>query len=150
MRRTLIAGMIAAGAGLGLTGCTAADLDAFSAAMAEASYDTTYNNAYAPYGTAYSPYGYTPSPYNVNGTWTGYNECVSTGSFYQCDTNGDGYADMFGDTSNGTMTSSSLKINGRGEAYTWGSDCACWERNRAYDGPRTDDDHHHHHGHYRD
>jgi hypothetical protein len=42
------------------------------------------------------------------------------------------------------MASSSLRINGRGEAFTRGVDCACWERNRAYDGLRSDGDLRHH------
>ena len=64
---------------------------------------------------------------------------VTSGSLYRCDTNGDGYADMFGNTDDGSMTSSSLKVNGRGEGFTWDTSCSCWARNRAYDtADRTD------------
>ncbi len=153
MRRGILA---AAGAGcLLLGGCTTADLEAISAGLAQASYDM--QTSYAPYGgppagTVYSPY----TPYTFQtyggwpsgmsyGTWVGYGQCQNTGSFYQCDTTGDGYADMYGNTDDGSYASSSLRVNGRGEAYTWGSDCGCWERNRAYDGPRKDTDHYHHH-----
>ncbi|HCJ19076.1 MAG TPA: hypothetical protein DHV57_16825 [Hyphomonas sp.] len=133
--------------GVAVSGCTSADLAAFSEGLAEASYDLQANSS-APYGSPgvpiYAPNYYGGVPSYAAGTWVGYGECRSTGSFYQCDTSGDGYADMYGDTADGSMASSSLRINGRGEAFTWGSDCACWERNRAYDGPRSDGDSHHH------
>lgn len=136
-----------------LAGCTAADMAAFSEGLAEASYDMPYNSYAAPYGSTVIGTPYTPYTFQTYGgwpagtsygTWVGYGECQNIGSFYQCDTNGDGYVDMYGDTDDGSYASSNLRVNGRGEAYTWDSDCACWARDRAYDGPRTDDSHHHH------
>lgn len=126
---------------LTLSACTSEDLAAFSEGLAQASYDMQYNNP---------TMGYYGSPYVQNsGTWVGYNQCQHTGTFYTCDTNGDGWADMYGDSADGSYASSSLRVNGRGEAFTWNSSEGEWERNRAYDGPRRDDDHHHH-GHRRD
>ncbi|MEQ8557322.1 MAG: hypothetical protein RIB03_03305 [Henriciella sp.] len=139
-----------------LAGCTTAELEAISAGlsqgMAEAAYTSSYNNTSAPYGPSaygysgpywspntFSSYGGWPSSYSY-GDWVGYGQCRNTGSFYTCDTNGDGYADMYGNTDDGSYASSSLRVNGRGEAFTWGSDCGCWERNRAYDGPRQPDE----------
>ena len=134
MKRTL-AGLIVAAA-TGLAGCTTAELEAFSYALSEASYDMQQSQYGSYYGPAYqSPYQYQPS----NDLRTGYNQCVNSGSLYRCDTNGDGYADMFGNTEDGSMTSASLKVNGRGEGFTWDTTCSCWQRNRAYDTGRRDD-----------
>ena len=146
MKLPLLAGCLAATSLL--TACTTEDLDAFSTALAAASYDMAYTQ---PYGTAYAPgYGgsYSPSTFSTYGGWpggfsygdrVGYGGCRHTGSFYTCDTNGDGYADMYGNTDTGMYASSSLRVNERGEAFTWGTDCNCWERNRAYDGERRED-----------
>ena len=139
------------------TGCTTAELEAISAGLSQGLAEASYNN---PYGnSAYYGSGYTPSPYNMSGgywtpntfgsyggwpsgtsygQWVGYNGCSYIGSYYTCDTNGDGYADMYGDTDDGSYASSSLRVNGRGEAFTWGENG--WERNRAYDGPRQPDE----------
>lgn len=138
-------------AGLCLPACTAADLEAFSYALADASYEMQQTSY--PYGS-YSGSAY-QSPYQIGGTSdlrTGYNQCVTSGSLYRCDTNGDGYADMFGNTEDGSMTSSSLKVNGRGEGFTWDTSCSCWQRNRAYDTADRDDHHDYGHSHrrYRD
>lgn len=134
--RLKLAGAISA-VSMMMTGCTAAELEAISAGLSQGLAEASYNQ---PYGSSYYGGGYTPSPYNISNDdqWVGYNECASIGSFYKCDTNGDGYADMFGDTDDGSYTSSSLKVNGRGEAFTWGENG--WERNRAYDGPRQPDE----------
>ena len=150
--------LVAVSAGITvLAGCTTADMEAISAGLAEASYNTQYTS-YGAYGSpAYAAPVYSPyTPYSFQtyggwptgasyGTWVGYSQCQNIGTFYQCDTNGDGYVDSYGDTADGSYASSHLRVNGRGQAFTWGSDCACWERNRAYDGPRDDTDHHHHH-----
>lgn len=142
-------GIVAGSAALCLSACTTAELEAISQGLAQASYDMQYS----PYGsTGYgsaTPYGAGATNYDTT-QWVGYNECVNTGSFYQCDTNGDGYVDMFGNTDTGEMTSSSLKVNGRGEGFTWGTECGCWERNRAYDTARADDHDHHRRRHRRD
>lgn len=132
-----------------MTGCTSADLAAFSEGMAEASYQSAY---YPPSGTIYSPYAphafstYTgwPSAYSY-GQYLGPRGCSNTGTFYVCDSDGDGYADMYGNTDDGSYSSSHLRVNGRGEAYAWKSDCACWERERSLDGARRD-----YHDHYDD
>lgn len=137
--------------------CTTAELEAVSAGLSQGFAEASYNNPYGS-GSYYGP-GYTPSPYNISGSywspntfgsyggwpsgisygqWVGYNQCSYVGSFYTCDTNHDGYADMYGNTEDGSYASSSLRVNGRGEAYTWGEDG--WERNRAYDGPRQPDE----------
>ena len=136
-------------------GCTTAELQAISAGlgegMANAAYTASYNGpaSYGGGGYGYTSAYWTPSTFSSwsgwpgsysYGDWVGYNQCRSTGSFYTCDSNGDGYADMYGNTDDGSYASSSLRVNGRGEAFTWGSECACWERNRAYDGPRQPDE----------
>ena len=139
-----VLGTILAGSVL-LSSCSTADLEAFSQGLAEAQYNApnTYGNTY---GNTYNPYG-TRTSY---GQWVGYNQCAYTGSLYTCDTDGNGYGDMFGDSDDGSYTSSSLKVNGKGEGFTRNNDTGEWERNRAYD---TSDrvDHHHHrrhdHGH---
>lgn len=152
-----VAGMSLALSGLLATGsCTTAELEAISAGlgegMANAAYTANYNGpaSYAPAGAyGYSGPYWTPTTFSSwsgwrgtynYGDWVGYHGCRYTGSFYTCDSNGDGYADMYGDTDDGSYASSSLRVNGRGEAFTWGSDCGCWERNRAYDGPRQPDE----------
>jgi len=135
--------------------CTTAELEAISAGLAqglaEASYEanayTAYPGAYA--GAYYAPTGFAaysgwPTAYSY-GQYVGPFGCSHTGSFYTCDSDGDGYADMYGDTSDGSYASSHLRVNGMGEAFTWGSDCSCWERNRAYDGERKE-----RHTHYKD
>ena len=124
---------------IALGACTTAELEAISAGLASASYA-------APYGSSGYGYGYAASPYRPSGQaggsaygqFIGYNQCSHVGSTYTCDSNGDGYADMYGNTADGSYASSSLRVNGRGEAFTWGSDG--WERNPAYDGPRQPDE----------
>ena len=156
--RTLLA---TAAGGLTLSACTTEDLMAFNAAMEQANYDMQYGAYGSPYNTypttsAYNsyPYGgfYSPNTFSTYGgwptglsygNWVGVLSCRHSGSFYSCDTDGNGYADMFGNADDGSYSSSSLRVNGRGEAFTWGSDCGCWERNRAYDGPRDPDYHYH-------
>ncbi len=141
--------------GASLAACTTAELEAVSAGLAqgfaEASYETSQAYAYqSPYsGPYYSPTGFSaysgwPSTYSY-GQYVGYYGCSHTGTFYTCDSDGDGFADMYGNTSDGSYAASNLRVNGRGEAFTWDTDCACWSRDRAYDGPRTD-----HHDHYHD
>lgn len=143
------ASLIALGAGLVMaSACTTAELEAISAGLAqglaEASYETS---AYAAYpgvysGPYYAPTGFAsysgwPTTYS-HGQYVGAFGCSHTGSFYTCDSDGDGYADMYGNTSDGSYASSHLRVNGMGEAFTWDSDCSCWERNRAYDGERKE------------
>ena len=125
-----------------LAGCTSDDLAAFSEGLAEASYNAPY---YPPAATSYSPYApYAFSTYSgwpsayAYGQYLGPWGCSNTGAFYTCDSDGDGYADMYGNTDDGSYSSSSLRVNGRGEAYAWDSDCACWERERSLDGARRD------------
>jgi len=138
-------------AGAALTACTTAELEAISAGLAqglaEASYETSqpygYTGAYYNPG-AFSTYSGWPSSYSY-GEYVGYFGCAHTGSFYTCDSDGDGYADMYGNTSDGSYSSSHLRVNGRGEAYTWANDCSCWARERSLDGARKD-----RHDHYRD
>ena len=135
-RRSTSAAGLAGFIGLSLAGCTTAELEAISAGLSQGLAEASYSQ---PYATSYYGNGYAASPYTVAyDQWVGYDDCAHIGSFYKCDTNGDGYADMFGDTEDGSYTSSSLKVNGRGEAYTWGENG--WERNRAYDGPRQPDE----------
>lgn len=138
---------------LGLTAilasaCTTAELEAISAGLAqglaEASYETSTYTAYpgAYTGAYYAPNGFSsysgwPSTYSY-GQYIGPFGCTHTGSFYTCDSDGDGFADMYGNTSDGSYASSHLRVNGMGEAFTWDSDCSCWERNRAYDGERKE------------
>lgn len=136
----LSAGMLALGA------CTTAELEAISQGLAQGMAEASYNMNYGPgYGYG-SPYGTT---YGTSyGQFIGYNQCSYTGSLYSCDTNGDGYVDMFGDSDSGSYTSSNLKVNGKGEGFTRNTDTGEWERNRAYD---TDDrDDHNHRRHRRD
>tara|TARA_Y100000052_G_scaffold13882_1_gene13497 strand:+ start:158359 stop:158787 length:429 start_codon:yes stop_codon:yes gene_type:complete len=121
---------------LSLGACTTADLNAFAEGMAQAQYNSPlYGNTYSPYGT--NRYG------NNNTLWVGYNQCRHTGSFYQCDTNGDGYSDSYGNTDDGSYSSSHLRVNGRGEGFTRGENGE-WVRNRAYDTSDRDDHHRHH------
>jgi hypothetical protein len=128
--------------------CTTAELEAISAGLAqglaEASYETSTYTAYpgAYTGAYYAPTGFSsysgwPSAY-AYGQYVGPFGCSHTGSFYTCDSDGDGYADMYGNTSDGSYASSHLRVNGMGEAFTWDSDCSCWARNRAYDGERKE------------
>lgn len=151
-----LAGLAAGLIGLaGLGGCTTEDLAVFSATLSDEmaanayasngyGYGSNYNSGYGygysgPYWSpnTFGSYGGWPSSY-AYGDFVGYNECRYTGSLYTCDTNGDGLADMYGDASDGSYASSALRVNGRGEAFTWGEDG--WERNRAYDGPRQPDE----------
>lgn len=133
----IAAGLAAIPAILTLSACTSQDLAMFAEAMEQAAYESQYNNSYyAPYGNPYS------TPNTGYGSWVGYNQCQYTGSFYTCDTDGNGYADMYGDTSDGSYASSHLRVNDRGEAFTYDSNSGEWVRNRAYDGPRKDHDHH--------
>ena len=137
-------------AGLGAflaTACTTADLEAISAGLAQGLADASYEVNANPYGYAsaysgpyYAPGGFAsysgwPSAYSY-GQYIGPFGCTHSGSFYTCDSDGDGYADMYGNSITGSFASSHLRVNGRGEAFTWDSNCGCWERNRAYDGPR--------------
>ena len=154
MRNTRITLIIAAG--LFATACTTAELEAISAGLAqgiaEASYEVN-NTAYGyadPYaGAYYNPSGFGsysgwPTSYSY-GQYVGRFGCSSTGTFYTCDSDGDGYADMYGNTGDGSYSSSHLRVNGRGEAYTWDTDCDCWARERSLDGERKD-----HRDHYYD
>lgn len=134
-----------------VSACTTAELEAISAGLAqglaEASYETSTYTAYS--GAYYAPTGFAtysgwPSSYSY-GQYVGAFGCTHTGSFYTCDSDGDGFADMYGDTSDGSYASSHLRVNGMGEAFTWDSDCGCWSRNRAYDGERKE-----RHSHYKD
>lgn len=134
MKRWMLAGL-----GLLLSGCTAADWEAVSrglaAGLADAQYQQQYYG-YNPYNpTGFRTYSGWPSGYSY-GQYVGYYQCRRTGSFYACDSNGDGYIDMYGNLDTGSYSSSNLRVNGRGEAFTWESGCGCWVRNRAYDGPR--------------
>jgi len=135
--------------------CTTAELEAISAGLAqglaEASYETStypaYSGGYS--GPYYAPTGFAsysgwPTSYSY-GQYVGAFGCTHTGSFYTCDSDGDGFADMYGNTSDGSYASSHLRVNGMGEAFTWDSDCGCWSRNRAYDGERKE-----RHSHYKD
>lgn len=140
--------LFAALAGLFATACTTAELEAISAGLAqglaEASYDLNtqqygYNPAYS--GPYYAPAGFSsysgwPTTYSY-GQYVGAFSCSHTGDFYTCDSDGDGFADMYGNSSTGSFSSSHLRVNGRGKAFTWDSACGCWEREPAYDGPRT-------------
>lgn len=118
---------------LSLGACSTADLNAFAEGMAQAQYNSPY------YGNTYSPYGTNSSV--RNSLWVGYNQCRYTGNFYQCDTNGDGYSDISGNSDNGSFSSSHLRVNGRGEGFTRGENGE-WVRNRAYDTEdRNDHDH---------
>ena len=147
-------------AGLGLAACTTAELEAISAGLAQGLSEASYEMAQQPYGYA-SPYSgslYSPSTFSTYGGWpsaysygqyVGPFGCSHTGSFYTCDSNGDGYADMYGNTDDGSYSSSHLRVNGRGEAYTWDSECSCWGRERSLDGPRTDThDHYYEYDHH--
>lgn len=143
--------IVIAAAGMILTACTTAELEAISAGLAqglaEASYETSQPYGYT--GAYYNPTGFGsysgwPSSYTY-GQYVGRFGCSNTGTFYTCDSDGDGYADMYGNTSDGSYSSSHLRVNGRGEAYTWNTDCACWGRERSLDGERKD-----HHEHYYD
>ena len=142
-------------AGVLLSSCTTAELEAISAGLAqglaEASYDTNQQfSTHNPYtGSYYNPSGFAsysgwPTSY-VFGQYVGAFGCTHTGTFYTCDSDGDGYADMYGDRSDGSYASSHLRVNGNGEAFSWDNDCACWARERSLDGERKD-----RHDHYRD
>ena len=141
MMRSLLLSVTAA---VGLTACDAETMQAFSEGLAQASYQNSYG--YNGYGSAYnSPYGgyqpynfgtgYWPVPSYSYGSWVGYNQCRNTGTFYTCDSNGDGYADMWGDTSDGSYSSQYSRVNGRGEGFSWDNGCSCWVRDRSLDGP---------------
>lgn len=153
MRISLAA--LSAGAVLA-AGCTTAELEAISAGLAQGLADASYQtNAYTAYpGQAYTGPYYAPSAFAAYSGWptsyaygqyTGPFGCSHTGSFYTCDSDGDGYADMYGNTSDGSYASSHLRVNGMGEAFTWDADCSCWSRNRAFDGERKE-----RHSHYKD
>jgi hypothetical protein len=150
MKNRALYGMVGV-ATLFLSACTTAELEAISAGLAqglaEASYEASAYSAYS--GAYYAPNGFAtysgwPSSYSY-GQYLGAFGCVHTGSYYTCDSNGDGYADMYGDTGDGSYASSSLRVNGMGEAFTWDYDCNCWARNRAFDGERKE-----RHSHYKD
>lgn len=150
MRKFKVSGLIG-GSALMLAACTTAELEAISAGLAqglaEASYEantlSAYSGAYYAPG-AFSSYSGWPASYSY-GDYVGPYACRHTGSFYTCDSNGDGYADMYGNTSDGSFASSHLRVNGMGEAFTWDSDCGCWVRDRAYDGERKE-----RHSHYKE
>jgi hypothetical protein len=127
--KNMVLGIALAGSVI-LSSCSTVDLEAFSQGLAEAQYNAPYT-----YGNAYNPYG-TRTSY---GQWVGYNQCSHAGDLYTCDTDGNGYADMFGDASDGSYTSTSLKVNGKGEGFTRNTDTGEWERNRAYDTSDRDD-----------
>ena len=127
------------------SGCTSADMALFAEALAE--YDSQSQAQYlgqqatyhsAPLNSSYTPYtfnAYGGWPNGVShGDWVGYGQCRHIGSFYTCDTDGDGFADMYGNSETGSFSSAYLRVNGVGEAYGWDDDCACWEREPAYDG----------------
>lgn len=140
MKKTLVA-TLAFGT-LGLSACSTTDLNAFAEGMAQAQYNSPYGyNSYGGYGSLYGR----SNPYANGNMWVGYNQCRYIGSLYQCDTNGDGYIDMSGDSDDGSFSGSHLRVNGKGEGFTRGENGE-WERNRAYDTSRRDD---HHHGHSR-
>lgn len=139
-------------AALSITACTTAELEAISAGLAQGLAEASYEaNAYTAYpgGNYYSPSGFASysgwPTYYSHGQYVGPFGCSHSGSFYTCDSDGDGYADMYGDTSDGSYASSHLRVNGMGEAFTWDTDCGCWRRNRAFDGERTE-----RHSHYKD
>ncbi len=142
VKRVILSSMVALTA---LVGCTAEELEAISAGLAQGLAEAANENSYNQrnyYGNPYRPggfanYGGWPSYYSY-GDYVGYYGCRSTGTFYTCDSDGDGYADMYGNTADGSYASSNLRVNGRGEAFTWDSGCGCWVRNRAYDGPRRE------------
>ncbi len=150
-----IRNLIFAGCAFLLSACTTEELNYFADSLAagveesfgpgygsgyNAGHNTGYNSGYS--GPYYDPYGFSSysgwsSGYSY-GDYVGYRECRNTGSYYTCDSDGDGYADMYGDTDDGSYASSNLRVNGRGEAYTWDSSCSCWEREYSLDGSRTD------------
>lgn len=138
-----------------LTACTTAELEMLNAALEQTAYDMHQtnqqmyrNNGYNnPYTNAYNNANpYAPRINNtIASTWVGYNGCQHTGRTYMCDTNGDGYADMNGDASTGSYSSSHLRVNEYGEAYTRGPN-GQWVRAPAYDRqPRNTG---HYNGHY--
>ena len=148
------AGALCGGA-LVVSACTTAELEAISAGLAQGLAEASYEaNAYSAYsgsyaGAYYAPTGFSsysgwPSSYSY-GQFVGAFGCTHTGSFYTCDSDGDGFADMYGNSSDGSYASSHLRVNGMGEAFTWDTDCGCWRRNRAYDGERKA-----RHNHYKD
>lgn len=151
-RRTCLAAGLAATLA---SACTTADLEAVSAGLAqgfaEAAYDVdsiaygyapAYSSAYpgAYQGPYYAPNGFAtysgwPVTYSY-GQYVGPFACTHSGHLYTCDSDGDGFADMYGNSATGSFAASHLRVNDRGEAFTWDSACGCWQRARAYDGPR--------------
>ena len=133
---------------LAVTACTTAELEAISAGLAQGLAEASYEaNAMSAYSGVYNGAYYAPGAFSTYSGWlsaysygdyVGPYGCRHTGSFYTCDSDGDGYADMYGNTSDGSYASSHLRVNGMGEAFTWDSNCNCWERNRAYDGERKE------------
>ena len=98
--------LAALGAGaLLLSGCTTAELEAISAGLAqglaEASYEASAYNAYSSSiynGAYYAPSGFSsysgwPTSY-AYGQYVGPFGCSHTGSFYTCDSDGDGLNEM--------------------------------------------------------
>ncbi len=119
-------------------------------AMVNAPYTASYNGAasYSPTagyeGTFWSPqtfgsYSGWPASHGY-GDDVGINQCSHSGSLYTCDTNGDGLADVYGDTEDGSYASPTLRVNAKGKAFTWDNACACWQRSPANDGPRQPDE----------
>lgn len=143
-------------------GCTAEDLEAFNAALAESTYGPGaygagygapgygagygapgYGSGYAPgyagYPTYYPAWPVPSVPYN---SYVGAYGCKNIGSFYSCDSNGDGYIDMFGDTDDGSYYAPGVRVNGRGEGFSYDRNCSCWTRDRTLDGPYKRRPHH--------
>ena len=138
-----------------LAGCASSDMDAvpkrYSQATANAAYTAGYNGAasYSAGAHGYSGAYWSPQTFGNYAGWpadyrygedVGENACRQSGTLYTCDTNGDGMADIYGDTADGSFASPTLRVTGRGKAFAWGSDCACWRRAPAYDGPRKPDE----------
>lgn len=146
MKRLLVSALAAAALG----GCDAETMNAISQGLAQGMAEAQYSSSYgygSPYGSTYGGYGYNPYtpggfssgywpvPNYGYGSWVGRYGCRTTGSFYSCDSNGDGYIDMWGDTSDGSYSSQYSRVNGRGEGFSWDRNCSCWVRDRSLDGP---------------
>ncbi|WP_293611510.1 hypothetical protein [Ponticaulis sp.] len=141
MKFKLLAGLTAGT--LLVSGCTTAEMQMMNAALAQTAYDMQYQNqqmAQNNFGSGYVGYnGFghsnqhpTPIARSIGNNYVGYNACRHTGRTYACDTTGNGYADMNGNAQTGEYSSTHLRINGYGEAFTRGSN-GQWVRNPAYD-----------------
>ena len=139
-------------AGIAASACTAAELEAVSAGLAQGMAEAQYSSGYGygaggygygtGYGTPYGQYtpggfssGYWPVPNYGYGAFVGRYQCRNTGSMYSCDSDGDGYIDMWGDTDDGSFYGRYSRVNGRGEGFSWDDYCDCWRRDRSLDGP---------------